>query len=406
MLTRSLKVISVFFLVISWLFSGWPWPNIQEVRAAVTYQSAGAFAYSAASGVSVSPAYPTSIAAGDLLVLIVGMKPSIANSGSVITPVGWTAINSLTGAGGYGTTLGADTGNTNIFAYYKIAAGGESGTLSVTIAANNVSWAQIHRLTNGTGSWDVAGATGSDTSAGNVSVSFGSNPGVTSGDYILGAMVIPTDVTTPTQFSAEAFSQTSTVFGAATEVGEADSTNGNDIGGFIVRATVTSGTGSTSPVMTTTAGGTTTNVRGPGIFIRIRESTPAVVSVTITSDGTISYGTIANSATKSTIELSDAQVVKNDGNLAEDFTIKTSTATGGVQWNLGDLPGIDTFVHEFSINGGGAWTKFTTADSYQTFVNNIAAAATQNLDLRITAPSSSTDFQQKNITVTILAIQH
>ncbi len=406
MLKSIFKIIIIFILTSSWFLSGWPWPKIKEAKAAITYQSAGAFAYSAASGTSVAPAYPASVASGNLLVLIIGMKPTTANGGTVTTPSGWTLITSLTGAGGYGATLGADTGNTNIFAYYKVAAGGESGSLTVTIGNNNVSWGQIHRLTNATGAWSVAGATGSDTSAGNVSIAFSSNPGVTSGDYILGAMVIPTDVTTPAQFSAEALSQTGATFGAVTEVEESDSGNGNDIGGFVVRATVSSGTGSVSPTMTATAGGTTTNVRGPGIFIRMRESTPAVVSVTITSDGTVSYGTLAASGTKSTIELGDTQIVKNDGNLAEDFTIKTSVATGGTQWSLGSVPGVNTFVHEFSTNGGGGWTKFTTADSYQSFVSNIAANGTQNLDLRITLPTSSTDSQQKSITITILATQH
>src|SRR3972149_850925 len=84
-----------------------------EAMAAISYNSNGAFAYSASGGTSVSPAYPTSIAANDLLILTIGMKPSTANGGSVTTPGGWTPITSLTGAGGYGATLGADTGNSN-----------------------------------------------------------------------------------------------------------------------------------------------------------------------------------------------------------------------------------------------------------------------------------------------------
>lgn len=238
----------------------------------ITWQSAGAVAYSASSGAgSVVPAYPSSIAAGDLLILIVGMKPSAANSGSVTTPSGWTALTPITGAGGYSTTLGADTGNTNLFGFWKIADGTESGTLSVSLSTSDVSWATIHRLSNTTGKWSVASATGSDTSAGNVSIGFGSDPGVQVGDYIVAAMCIPTDVTTPSQFSSEALSQTGITFGTVTEVTEPDSGTGNDIGGFIVRAAVSAGKSSAAPTLTATAGGTTTNVRGPGIFIRARE---------------------------------------------------------------------------------------------------------------------------------------
>lgn len=242
-------------------------------NAAITYQAPGALAYSASAGTSVSPAYPASIVAGELLILTIGMKPSTANGGSVTTPSGWTPITSLTGAGGYGTTLGADTGNTNVFTFYKVAVGGETGTLAVTIAGNGVSWAQMYRLSAAGGStWNVAGATGSDTTGNTtVSIAMSTNPGVTANDFILGAMVIPTDVTTPAQFTAEALSQTGVTFGTVTEIGEPDSTTGNDIGGVTFRAPVSSGTGSANPTFTATAAGTVTNVRGPGVFIRVRE---------------------------------------------------------------------------------------------------------------------------------------
>lgn len=257
-----------------------------EAMAAVSYNSNGAFAYSASGGTSVSPAYPASIAAYDLLILTIGMKPSAANGGSVTTPGGWTPIVSLTGAGGYGTTLGADTGNTNVFTFYKVAAGTETGNLAVTIATNGVSWAQISRLSNASGSWSVTGTTGSDTSAGSVSIAFGADPGVTGGDYVIGAMTIPTNVTTPAQFSAEAFSQSGITFGTVTEIGEADSGTGSDIGGFRVHAPVSSGTSAGVPTMTATAVGTTTNVRGPGAFIRVRESNTAPTLTVAQPDGT------------------------------------------------------------------------------------------------------------------------
>ncbi len=136
--------------------------------------------------------------------------------------------------------------------------------------------------------------------------------------------------------------------------------------------------------------------------------TPAIISITITSDGSVDYGIVAASGRQDTTTsgLNDTQTIRNDGTGAEDFTIKTSSATSGTQWSLGSASGVDTFVHEFSTNSGGAWTKFTTADIYQSFVSNVVANGTQNFDLRITIPSSSTDYQQKNITVVILATQH
>lgn len=147
-----------------------------------------------------------------------------------------------------------------------------------------------------------------------------------------------------------------------------------------------------------------TNATGDGGYSSIGETTTGIVSITITSDGTVSYGYLAASASKSTVQLSDTQTAQNNGNLAENFNIKTSNATGGTQWTLGATPGTDVFVHEFSTNGGAGWTAFTTADSYQTLATGIAASGTQNFDLRVTVPSTSSDYQQKTITITVQAV--
>jgi hypothetical protein len=286
LLKRTMNVVLMLLAALS-LYA----MRVDEAGAVITFQSAGAVSDSNVT--SIDPAYPASVAAGDLLILIIGMKPSAANSGSVATPESWTLITSATGQGGYGATLGGDTGNTNVFAYYKVAEGNETGSLRVRLTTNNISWAQMYRLTNATQDWSIAGTTGSDTTAGNVSITMGADPGVTAGDFILGAMVIPTDVSTPGQFSAQAFAQTGVTFGAVTEISEPDAATGNDIGGFVVHSTVASGTGSAAPVLSATAGGTTTNVRGPGVFIRVR----ATGAITFETPGAIDYidATVATS---------------------------------------------------------------------------------------------------------------
>lgn len=291
--------------------------KVTEAMAAVSYITNGAFAYSASAGTSIAPAYPATITAGNLLVLTIGMKPSAANGGSVTTPSGWTPIVSLTGAGGYGTTVGADVGNTNIFSFYKVALGTETGTLAVTLAGNGVSWARMHNLSAAAGStWNVAGTTGSDIAAGSVSIAHSSNPGVTAGDYIIGAMVIPTDVTTPAQFSAEALTQTGVTFSAVTEVGEADTTTGNDMGGVVYRASVTAGTATANPTFTATAGGTTTNVRGPAVFIRIREIPVAANTTTISNFVSAEPG--------------DSTIAPGASGLVDSFGLVTSAGTDTV----------------------------------------------------------------------------
>lgn len=131
----------------------------------------------------------------------------------------------------------------------------------------------------------------------------------------------------------------------------------------------------------------------------------APVSVTITSDGTIDYGVLPANTSKSTIDLNDTQTVKNDSTVPESFNIKTSNAAGGIQWTLGSSPDNNIFTHEFSTTGGSSWTKFTNADNYQTLATNISANNSQDFDLRFTTPTASDDFQQKNITITIQAVQ-
>ncbi len=127
-----------------------------------------------------------------------------------------------------------------------------------------------------------------------------------------------------------------------------------------------------------------------------------IISVTISSDGTVAYGTLNSGESRSTIELSDTQIALNDSNVTEDFNIKTSSPAG---WNLGTSTGLNIFVHEFSSDGGNIWTKLTTADSYQSLKTNIAPSSAQGLDLRFTAPNPSSTGGEKTINITIQATE-
>lgn len=256
----------------------------------------GAVAYSGAGGTTVAPAYPTNTT-GDQLILIIGMKPSTANSGSVTTPSGWTLVTSIVGAGGYGATLGVDTGNTNLFVYTRTApSGGLSGTLTVTVATNNICWGIIGEITSTTGNAiTVTGWTSSDTTAGNVSASFTTGTSLKPNVQLHMAMCIPTDVTTPAQFSGYALTSTGVTFGTITELAEPDSTTGNDIGGFLAWGTVSSGTSSGNTTLTATAGGTTTNVRGALVLVEFEE-VPLARTITIDVGSYTMTGTGANFA--------------------------------------------------------------------------------------------------------------
>ena len=343
-------------------------PTASATSPTLSYGTAGAVAYSASGGTSVAPAYPTGITSNSGLVLVIGQKPSTANSGTVTTPSGWTLQTSRTGAndgntGGYTTTLGADTGNCNIFVYTKdTVSGSESGSLSVTIGTNNVSWGVIIRVqASDAGTWSWVGSTGKDTTAGNVSIATGSLA-IVSGDFVVGGMVIPTDVTTPSQFSAESFTQSGTTFGSATEIIEPDSTTGNDIGGFLCYAAVSSGSGSGAVTLAATAGGTTTNVRGPGFVLRARVSgnnNPVYVSASsnITAGGEATTAQLTAPSGKATSDFDTGRMWDNE-NGSDSIDITTDNYTE-LEWCLqAQSPAANGDIYQFRVYSGS--TPLTT----------------------------------------------
>lgn len=304
----------------------------------------GSAAYSAASGSAVNAPYPSGIVAGDALVLMVGQKPTTANGGGVSTPTGWTLRASLTAAGGYGTTTGADVGNTNLYVYTKnTVTGTESGGLLVSLTDNNVAWAVVMRVPTSAGAISYGAATGSRTTAPTTGVAFdvattdtASTTNFQAGDLALWAMCIPTDAITPSQFATQAITATGATFGTAVELGEPDSANGNDIGGYVAYAAVSSGSSTTAPTVTVTAASTTTNVRGPVIVLRIRETLTVLDGNSARQDTTSTSGAASqthlasgNSARQDATSTSGAITVTADIALTGSSTRTDHAATSG-----------------------------------------------------------------------------
>jgi len=149
----------------------------------------------------------------------------------------------------------------------------------------------------------------------------------------------------------------------------------------------------------------------PGVVLAATEGTVtctvsgSLVAITVT-DGTVAYGVLALSGTQDTLaaNLDDQQTASNDGTVAVDLTIKSSNATreGGTAWTLSNTAiGANQYMHKFSINGGTTWTAMTTSD--QALASDIAAAGSEAFDLQIHMPSSTTDYLQHAITVTVTA---
>lgn len=212
--------------------------------------------------------YPTCLA-NDLLVCGVGVKPDTA---SISTPADWDDVSNAEASGGGGTT-GADTGPTRLKLFKRrVPAGGLSGTFNITLGSSpNVAWGMILVFRGPSASgYDCAAANGVDTTTGTpFTAAMGSDPGILQYDMVAIFGCIPTDVSTPSQFSSPTLTGTG-LTATVTEQGEPDTNSGNDIGGVVCTAEVSASLTSGNPTFSTTAGGTTTNVRGPIVIMRVR----------------------------------------------------------------------------------------------------------------------------------------
>lgn len=94
-------------------------------------------------GGTVAPGYPASIAAGDLLFLVVAIRNL---SETATTPAGWSLVS------GPVDTVGSVRG----YLFKKVANGSESGTLTVTVSGSVERAARIYRVTGANSTESVA----------------------------------------------------------------------------------------------------------------------------------------------------------------------------------------------------------------------------------------------------------
>lgn len=138
-----------------------------------------------------------SVAANVMTFLLLALKPGTANLGNIPTPAGWTFVGSKLG-GGWGGTLGVNTGNAWIFLFSKQGDNTSAGTLNVPITpdgANGVcigSMARIEKSKLALTWQPVAVSTGDATVNGTNIASFTPTPAmqVSRGDFLIYAFAI------------------------------------------------------------------------------------------------------------------------------------------------------------------------------------------------------------------------
>lgn len=152
-----------------------------------------------------------------------------------------------------------------------------------------------------------------------------------------------------------------------------------------------------------------------------------LIALTVT-DGSIAFGTLDLGTTKNSalydasnnadgLTPAQTQTITNTGTVAEDFNMKTSNAIGSTNWTLhATTPGSELFTYAYLVSDTaydgsvaiGAFTKWATADSYVADAggDDVAASGVKYLELEIGMPTSTADYGEHTITVTVQAVEH
>jgi hypothetical protein len=289
---------------------------------------------------SLSVAYPaTSITANMAIFLVVstklqGCRPS--------TPTGFRRLpggESIAWSGGNGS----DQGAIRQTIFYKLAVGGESGSVSVTITNGNSAEGTIYVFSkDADANWhiEVSGGHHNIPNTTSYSVRSWASMQTQSGDVIFCPHAVNTDTYT---WSAQALAQTGATIETVTqEITEIGTTQGNDQEQFASMFRITGGTGTGHLTFTATSSGaspTPANPIGIGHFIRLRQqSTPQ----TFRSSGlrVLDPSEVANSTLGTNGEIWDGHVTNWQG-----------VAEYGVE----DVSGTNYFYVNANISKGAAF---------------------------------------------------
>lgn len=222
--------------------------------------------------------YPVAgVTAGDIPLLVVVSKATTGTGEppAIADPTGFTKLFEAWGGTG---TAGAGTGPVKITVWKKTtdADGSENGT-SVSVvnpSGSSLVYGNIHGIRRATAGSTVltANASGQDSTSGtDISVTCGSDPGITVDDLVL--VLFGLTVATAGATSAEAIAATGATFGSFVERDDDSTTSGNDARRVVCDFPCTAGTASAAPVLTATSASAAQS--GVGAVLRIREQVVA-----------------------------------------------------------------------------------------------------------------------------------
>lgn len=222
---------------------------------------------------TVTPSYPSPVAAGDLLIEACVTKYS---NRTINTPSLWTARGNQTG--GAGTDGTSDEGNLRLGVFTTEALGTESGTLSRTLTGGtaNMTASRISRFTRGGSAWDIGTAAVAALNAGGttaVSFAFGTDPGFQAGDVAVVIAAYNSDTYSYGSHALSAAGCTFVAHSASAEPYDSGFTDGSDARFVMACFDVSAGTSSGNATYTCTATGSATNSpAGAAVLLRLRET--------------------------------------------------------------------------------------------------------------------------------------
>lgn len=240
---------------------------------AIAYVSAGA---AATGSTSMNIPYPASPSVDNLILCCIASKSTA--SIDPITVTNFTLILHIRNPSG---TVGANTGPTELWIYYKISDGTETGNISCTLTGGNraTGRALLYSIDSGN-SWDLTSFT-SNTGSGGTAVSITGLAGIdlATGDWMFAASSNSRGNATA---SAHTFTATGATFGTVTE--RLDQVHGSSPGVMLAGADaeVTAGSSNVAPVYAYTSSSSAGSVTGG--FLRLRE--------VVASGGALSRGSL------------------------------------------------------------------------------------------------------------------
>jgi len=125
------------------------------------------------------------------------------------------------------------------------------------------------------------------------------------------------------------------------------------------------------------------------------------VSISITTDGQVAFGTLDLNVTTSTAP-GDHEIISIDAGTATLSVSSTNFSDGSNNWTLASATDADQVILEFSRDNN-AWSTFLQPNAYYLLAADVSQNDTESLYLRLTMPTSSLSASEYSSNITILA---